>query len=337
MTASQSSLIGPIRMRAELQRWPLAAPFRIAGHTFEEVAVLVITLEKDGQQGRGEATGVYYRDDNAASMLRQIERVRTVVERGMTQEGIQTLLPPGGARNALDCALWDLEARVSGIPVWRNAGLNEPRAILTTFTCGADKPDRMAVTARAYKHAQAIKLKLVGDTEDAGRVRAVREARTDVWLGVDANQAFTPAFFEQLMPVLQEMKVDLIEQPFPVGQDSLLDVLRSPIPIAADESVQTVADIPSLVGRFNVINIKLDKCGGFTEALRMVQTSLEFGLDAMVGNMIGTSLAMAPAFLVGQRCKIVDLDGPIFLKGDREIAVQYSNGLIECPAGLWGH
>jgi L-alanine-DL-glutamate epimerase-like enolase superfamily enzyme len=232
--------------------------------------------------------------------------------------------------------LWDLESKLSGRPAWEIAGLDRPRPLLTTFTCGAETPEKMAASARAYKHARAIKIKLTGESVDAERVRAVREARADVWLCVDANQGFSLASLEQLMPTLLETNIKLIEQPFPLGQEALLDGFQSPISIAADESVQTLADVPGLVGRFNVINIKLDKCGGVTEGLAMARAARRLGLDAMVGNMLGTSLAMAPAFVVGQLCQVVDLDGPVFLKADRAVAVDYSDGTIMCKEALWG-
>jgi L-alanine-DL-glutamate epimerase-like enolase superfamily enzyme len=241
-----------------------------------------------------------------------------------------------GARNAIDCALWDLEAKLTGRSAWRIAGLERPRALLTTFTVDANDPAKMATNARGYSHAKAIKLKLTGQPADADRVRAVRSARPDVWLGIDANQGFTPTFLEELMPVLMATQVKLIEQPFAVGQEALLETFNSPIPDAADESVQGVSDLPGLVGRFKVINIKLDKCGGLTEGLAMAHEARRLGFDVMVGNMVGTSLAMAPAFLVGQLCSIVDLDGPIFLSVDRHSPARYEGGTITCPDELWG-
>jgi L-alanine-DL-glutamate epimerase-like enolase superfamily enzyme len=194
----------------------------------------------------------------------------------------------------------------------------------------------MAAGARHYRDAKAIKLKLTGEPQDANRVSAVRDARPDVWLGVDANQGFTRPFLETLIPVLVAANVALIEQPYPVGQESLLDGFASPIPIAADESAQCFADLASLVGRFQTVNIKLDKCGGLTEGLAMAREAARLGLEVMVGNMLGTSLAMAPSFLLGQLCSVVDLDGPIFLAEDRTPAVCYRDGMIECPEVLWG-
>ncbi|MDB6009725.1 MAG: dipeptide epimerase [Gammaproteobacteria bacterium] len=323
-------------MHTEIERWPLAAPFQIAGYTFEVIEVLVVTLERDGAQGRGEAAGVYYKRDTPASMIRQLDALRTVIEAGVDRLSAQKLLSPGGARNALDCALWDLEARQIGCPAWELAGLERPHPLLTTFTCGADEPRIMADTAKTYTRARAIKLKLTGEPVDADRISAVREARPEVWLGVDANQSMTRASLEGLMPLLVKEKVALIEQPFPIGQEASLDGLGSPIPIAADESVQSLPDMASLVGRFSVVNIKLDKCGGLTEGLAMARAAHALGLDPMVGNMLSTSLAMAPAFLVGQLCKIVDLDGPIFLKTDRPTPIAYCDGMATCPDNLWG-
>lgn len=327
---------GPLKLSLHVEEWPRATPVRITGYTFDVIKVLVVRLEKDGHVGQGEAAGVYYLADNVHSMRKQIESLRARIETGVDLASLQALLPPGGARNALDCALWDLEAKLTGRPVWELADLGEPRPLLTVFTCHADAPERMAERARGYTGARAIKLKLTGEPIDIERVRVVRASLPDVWLGVDANQGFDRPFLERFMPELLRERVALIEQPFPIGQEGLLEGFRSPIPIAADESVQGLSDIAGLVGRFSVVNIKLDKCGGLTEALAMVRAARELGLDVMVGNMSGTSLAMAPAFLVGQLCSIVDLDGPVFLKNDRPVPVRYSDGFVTCPEQLWG-
>jgi len=326
-----------LTLHAVVESWPLTVPFRITGHTFEVIDVLAVTLGQDGLTGHGEAAGVYYRGEQAATMLQQVEAVRGAITDGITRDALQLLLPPGGARNAVDCALWDLEAKITGRPVWETLGVAAPRPLLTTFGCGADTPENMASAARAYTRAQAIKLKLTGEPMDADRVRAVREARPDVWLSVDANQGFTRDFLYNLLPVLVQAKVSLIEQPFPVGQEALLEGFESPIPIAADECALTVADLQALPGRFDAVNIKLDKCGGLTEAVRMARAARELGLDTLVGNMIGTSLAMAPSFMVGQLCStVVDLDGPLFLKADRALTVRYGHGYISCPERVWG-
>jgi L-Ala-D/L-Glu epimerase len=326
----------PLMLQATIEKWPLATPFRFTGYTFHTLDVLVVRLEQEGRVGWGEAAGVYYRGDTPVAMIKQVEGLRGVIEAGIDRESLQRMLPPGGARNALDCALWDLEAKTQGVAVWQLAGLDKPRPLLTTFTCGIDEPDAVAAKARSYASARAIKLKLSGEPLDIERVRAVRSAREDVWLGVDANQGLTPSSLDRLMPALLEARVALIEQPFPVGEEALLDGFQSPIPIAADESVQSRADIAEVAGRFNVVNVKLDKCGGLTEGLAMVRALAALGIDAMVGNMLGTSLAMAPSFLLGQLCRVVDLDGPILLGSDRATRAQYADGLIMCPEALWG-
>ncbi len=323
-------------IQTRVEQWPLAAPFRITGRTFTEIDVVVVTLRDGDLAGHGEAAGVYYRHETPSSMTTQIEAVREPIEAGVNREVLRRLLPAGGARNALDCALWDLEAKRAGRPVWQLAGLAAPRSLLTTYTLGADEPAKMARGALAYARARALKLKLTGEATDAERARAVRAARPDVWIGVDANQGFTRESLERLLPVLVEARVGLIEQPFPIGQDADLEGLNSSIPIAADESVQGLSDVAGLVGRFDVMNIKLDKCGGLTEALAMAEEARWLGLKIMVGNMLGTSLAMAPAFLVGQLCAVVDLDGPILLASDRSPKVAYENGHIWCPEEVWG-
>jgi L-alanine-DL-glutamate epimerase-like enolase superfamily enzyme len=324
-------------MRTTLEALPLRAPFRIAGFTFTEIPVLVVELIEDGRRGRGEAAGVYYLDDHPATMASTLEAHRRTIEAGLSREELRELLPIGGARNALDCALWDLEAERAGVPAWKLAGFDHVIPLTTTFTLSADDPATMAENARASRGALALKLKLSGEVElDIERVRQVRAARPDVWLGVDANQAFTGASLTRLLPVLVDARVLLIEQPLPRGREAELDTVESPIPLAADESVQGVADIESLLGRFDVVNIKLDKCGGLTEALMMVDVARRFGLQVMVGNMIGSSLAMAPAFVVGQRCDIIDLDGPTFLVADRTPGVTYRDGAIWCPQEIWG-
>ena len=225
-----------VTLQVDVEKWPLKAPFRITGYTFVEIDVVIATISCGGHTGRGEAAGVYYRSENAASMVTQIEAVRGEIEAGIDREALRRLLPAGGARNAVDCALWDLEARLSGMPAWKIAGLDPPVPLVTTFTLGAEDPEQMARTAMSYAGAQAIKLKLTGTPIDADRVRAVRAARPEAWLGVDANQGFTRASLADLMPVLVDARVGLIEQPFPIGRESDLDGLRSPIPIAADES-----------------------------------------------------------------------------------------------------
>ncbi|MFC4527140.1 dipeptide epimerase [Dyella halodurans] len=328
---------GRLRLHATRKSWAIHTPFHITGYTFTAFDALIVELtDAQGLTGRGEAQGVYYHQDTPESMLAQIEALRAHIEAGITREALQQLLPAGGARNVLDCALWDLEAKRAGKPVWELAGLSAPKPLLTTYTVGADEPEVMAGKAAGYALARAIKLKLTDDGRNAERVLAVRQARPDVWLMVDANQGFTQESFAQLLPTLVEARVDVVEQPFPVGSEAWLDGLQRPIRIAADESVQDRSDLAKMVGRVDVINIKLDKCGGLTEALAIADEARKLGFGLMVGNMGGSSLAMAPSFVVGQLCDVVDLDGPISLVADYQPSVIYQDGTIWCPDTLWG-
>lgn len=325
------------QLSVSVETLTLAEPFRISGYVFESVDAVVATIAEDGAAGRGEASGVYYTGDDVPAMLAAIERVRAEIEAGADRRALRDLLPPGGGRNALDCALWDLEATQRGLPVWQLAGGSAPRALTTTFTLGADTPERMAAGARRYTGATAIKVKLTGDVDlDVARVDAIRAARPDVWLGVDGNQGFAIADLPRLISALVAARVSLLEQPLARGRESDLDGFTSAIPIAADESILSLAELPGAVGRFQVVNIKLDKCGGLTEGLMMAAEARRLGLDVMVGNMVGTSLAMAPAFVLGQQCDVVDLDGPTFLKADRRPSIVYDGGTVFAGPEVWG-
>ncbi len=316
---------------------PLNAPFRISGHVFETSDIVVVTLEDGGARGRGEAAGVYYLGDDVDHMLAALETARPGIEAGINRLALRELMPAGGARNAVDAALWELEADRAGVPVWQVAGIDAPHPVVTTFTLGADDPEAMAAAARGWADARAIKVKLTGDDDiDAARVRAIRAARPDVWLGVDANQGYSIDRLDALVAVLVEANVALLEQPLKRGREADLDGYTSPIPLAGDESILTLADVARARGRFDVINIKLDKCGGLTEALMMADLAEELGLGVMVGNMVGTSLSMAPAFILAQRCNIVDLDGPTFLKQDRTPSIVYRDGKVSCDDSVWG-
>jgi L-alanine-DL-glutamate epimerase-like enolase superfamily enzyme len=326
-----------LKLDVAVEKLRLAAPFRISGYVFEEQDAVVVTLSDGTHRGRGEASGVYYLGDNAPQMVAAIEASRAAIEAGIDRAGLQQLLPPGGARNAVDCALWDLDAHRTGKEVWELAGLPPPKPLITTFTLGADDPSVMAAGASKYANARALKMKLTGELErDIARVQAVRRARPHTWLGVDANQGYDIVELDKLLVALVEADVSLLEQPLKRGREADLDGFTSPIPIAADESVLSLADVPGLVGRFNVVNIKLDKCGGLTEGLAMAHEAKRLGLNVMVGNMVGSSLAMAPAFVLGQLCDVVDLDGPIFLAHDRTPAISYDEGLAWCSDKVWG-
>ncbi|HET6523553.1 dipeptide epimerase [Sphingopyxis sp.] len=323
-------------VEVELARLALAEPFCIAGHIFEEVETAVLRLEADGHVGHAEAAGVFYRGDMPSDIVAALREAKETIARGIGHADSARLFPAGGARNAFDCALWDLQAKRMGLPVWQLLGIAPPAPLLTTYTIGSDTPDGMAAKAVLYSEARAIKIKLVGDAADASRVAAVRAARPDVWLAVDANRSLAPESVCRLLPALEAADVRLIEQPFAVGRDAELAGLNLPIPVAADESIQTMSDLERLAGLYQAVNVKLDKCGGLTDGLRLAQRARQLGLDVMVGNMLGSSLAMAPAFLLGQFCSIVDLDGPIFLAADCVPGVSYRGGRIDCMPHPWG-
>ncbi|MBB6427262.1 dipeptide epimerase [Sphingopyxis sp. JAI128] len=320
-----------------VERFPYHQPFRISGHVFTETALLVAEISDGARVGRGEGAGVYYLGDDIDHMLAEAVRVRGAIENGATREELQRLLPPGGARNAIDCAFWDLEAKQTGRPVWELAGLEQPKALRSTLTLGADRAENMAKAALAIDPEAPVKVKLTGDlADDLARVEAIRAARPDAWIGVDANQGYDVATLADLLPVLVSARVAQLEQPLKRGREPDLDGLERPLPFVADESALSLADTASLVGRFDIVNIKLDKCGGLTEGLAIARQAKKLGLDVMVGNMMGTSLSMAPSYLVGQLCDIVDLDGPTFLARDRVPGVGYRGGMIHCPAEIWG-
>ncbi|MBY8829446.1 dipeptide epimerase [Hephaestia mangrovi] len=312
-------------------------PFRISGYLFNSMPSLVATITEGDLVGRGEAAGVYYLGDDPDHMTAEIERVRDAIETGADLDVLQALLPAGGARNALDCALWELESRRTGQPVWRLAGVSAPRPLVTTFTLPADRPAVILERLATFPPVKALKLKLDGDlAADTDRVRTVRGARPDIWLGVDANQGYDGDQLDALAAMLADAGVALLEQPIPRGSEHLLDGWRSPIPVAADESILDGTELEAHRHRFDVVNIKLDKCGGLTEALRMVAMARRMGLTVMVGNMAGSSLAMAPAYVIGQCCDIVDLDGAWFLTEDPDAAKLYTDGTFTVPEGFWG-
>ena len=315
----------------------LAAPFRISGYVFAAMPSIVVRLHEGGHEGRGEAAGVYYVGDDQDRMVEMVESVRGLVEGGIGRDELQLALPPCGARNALDCALWELESLGSGSPVWALAGVPEPRSLVSTFTLPAEKPAILADLVGTLDFAKAIKLKLDGDIEaDSERLAVVRSARPDAWLGVDANQGFAPVDLDRVEAMLVKHSVALLEQPLPRGQERELAGWRPPFPVAADESILDLTELGEKAAYFDVINIKLDKCGGLTEALAMASAARAMGKQVMVGNMGGSTLAMAPAFVLAQLCDLIDLDGPASLADDPLAAAIYSDGEIFVPEALWG-
>lgn len=326
-----------LKMKVATEVLRLTEPFRISGHVFDDTPVVLVTLSDGEWRGRGEASGVYYTGDDTEHMLGELEGARAAIEAGPSREELRSILPPGGARNAVDAAVWELEAARAGTTVWRLAGFDQPKPVLTTFTIGADEPAAMGRKAAAYDHAKSIKVKLTGDLDlDGARLRAIRTARPDVWLGVDGNQGYGRDALEALVALLHEVDVSLLEQPLARGAEAQLDGFASPIPIAGDESLLCLDDLSSAPGRFDVVNIKLDKCGGLTEGLLIAAEARRLGLGVMIGTMVGTSLSTAPGFVLGQLADLVDLDGPTFLVEDRKRSVLYENGTVFADDTVWG-
>ena len=318
----------------EVEFWAMKAPFRITGHTFYGADMLQVTITENGVSGRGEASGVYYLDENADSMLAQVESVKEALEQGLGREELLGLLPLGGARNAIDCALWDLEAKLSGKSIWELTGIT-PREITTTNTIGIDTLDGMAALAKSHD-TPLLKVKL--DAENpVERIAAVRAARPDAVIIVDVNQGWTFDQLREFAPKLKDLGVAMIEQPLPRGGDAQLEGYEPPIPLCADESCLDTNEFEQAARRYQMINIKLDKTGGLTEALRLAAMARAKGKGLMVGNMLGTSLAMAPGYVVAQLCKFADLDGALFLKQDRPHPMGFAAGVIAPPdPNLWG-
>ena len=314
-----------------------AEPFRITGYVFEAMPSIVARITERNHVGRGEAAGVYYLGDDQDRMLETLEQVRSEIEAGMSRDDLQIVLPPSGARNALDCALWELDAKLSGIPVWQLAAVPRPRPLVTTFTLPADDPSVIATKVGRLAFAKAIKLKLDGNVDvDRERMSVVRSARPDAWIAVDANQGFASADLEHLAKAARDHSISLIEQPLKRGEEQALEGWTPGVPVAADESILNLAELQERARYFDVINIKLDKCGGLTEALKMARAARLFGKQLMVGNMGGSTLAMAPGFVLGQLCQIVDLDGPYGLAEDPLAEQIYANGDIFVPETIWG-
>ena len=286
--------------------------------------------------GRGEGDGVYYLGESQESMLSQLESVRRQVEAGISRAELQDLLPAGGARNALDCALWDLEAKSSGQRIWNLLGI-QPKTLTTVATVGMGTPEEMAARALEFARYPNLKIKL-DNNEPIRRLEAIRAARPDATLVIDVNQGWEYQNLIDYLPDLERLQVAMIEQPLRRAGDERLVELESSIPIGADESCLTLEEYHQVKNRYQVINIKLDKTGGLTEALRIVEAARTDGKQLMVGNMTGSSLSMAPAYVIGQFCSFVDIDGPLLLDSDIEHGLQYLDaGVVGLPADrLWG-
>jgi L-alanine-DL-glutamate epimerase-like enolase superfamily enzyme len=320
---------------AHEETWPLDKPFRISRSTSTETRIVVVTVTDGQHTGRGEATPISRYQQSIESVLAQIQPIRS--EKDLDRNRIQELLPAGAARNALDCAFWDLEAKISGKRVWELASIPIVPTVETAFTISLDTPAAMATAAKANANAPSLKLKLGGDDADLARVEAVRQAALAARLLIDANESWSPAHYRNVAPALKGLGVELIEQPFPADKDEVLETLDHPIPVCADESCHTSADLPRLTNRYEMINIKLDKTGGLTEALVLSERARKSGFKLLVGCMVGTSLSMAPARILASTADYVDLDGPLLLACDRDEPLSYKNGRISIPSReLWG-
>ena len=326
-----------LRVAVTIERWPLLEPFEIARETIRDLPLLHLTLtDAEGRGGRAEAAGVDYEGETPEGMATTIRAIVPALREDLDGAALAALLPAGGARNAIDCALWDLRAKQTGVPAWKVAGLAPLRPLTTAFTLGLGAADNVRRRARAAKDMPLIKLK-VDHTRHIDLVRIVRDELPASRIVVDANESWTPALLESLLSAMVTEGVELIEQPLPRGGDEALETMAAPIPIAADESCTDRTSLAALVSRYQAVNIKLDKCGGLTEALALARAARALGLDVMVGNMCGTSLGMAPAFLVAQLARWVDLDGPLLQHSDRPHAMTYTTGTVRPPEPeLWG-
>jgi L-alanine-DL-glutamate epimerase-like enolase superfamily enzyme len=317
-----------------IEAWAFETPFRITGYTFSTADIVHVTITQDGKEGRGEAAGVYYLDESGESMRDQILSASTALEDGASREELRQLLPAGGARNAVDCALWDLEAKLTGKSIWELTGV-EPGHTHSVMTVGIDTPAAMADKA-AHLDSSKIKVKLSGENP-LERIAAVRAARPDAEIIVDVNQGWNFGQLVELAPKFVDLGIAMIEQPLPRGGDAELEGYEPPITLCADESCLDTSEFEQAARRYQMINIKLDKTGGLTEALDLAAMAKDQGIELMVGNMMGTSLAMAPGFVIAQLCRFVDLDGPLFLSHDRKDAITYTHGVLSTPtSALWG-
>lgn len=318
------------------ETWPLRGSFTISRGSRTTAVVVVVELAAGGAVGRGECVPYARYGETVEAVVAAIEGLRDRLDGGLDRVGLQKALPAGAARNALDCAFWDLEAKQAGQRVWDLLGLDPPEAVTTAFTLSLDSVEKMAAAAAENAWRPLLKLKLAGP-DDLTRVEAVRAAAPKARLVVDANEAWSAEAYADLAPRLAELGVAMIEQPLPAGKDAALGSMRRPVKLAADESCHDTASLVELAGRYDIINIKLDKTGGLTEALRLKAAAEAAGFGIMVGCMIATSLAMAPAVLLAQGAAVVDLDGPLLLAEDRPEGLRFEGSLIHPPEPkLWG-
>lgn len=317
---------------AKAESFKLAEVFTISRGSRTEAKVVTVRLDRNGVTGWGECVPYARYNETMESVIDQI----TGLPDGVSRVELQGLLPAGAARNAVDCALWDHAAKTAGKPVWQLAGLQKPGPMITAYTLSLGTPEKMQAQAAKHSHRPLLKIKLGGEG-DMARLEAVRKGAPDARIIVDANEGWTPEIYTELAPVLLRLGVEMVEQPLPAGADDMLGEIARPLPVCADESCHDRASLPSLKGKYDMVNIKLDKTGGLTEAIALNAQARAQGYDVMVGCMVGTSLAMAPAVLVAQGAEIVDLDGPLLLVQDRDNPLHYDDrGVYPAESNLWG-
>ena len=332
MTSSQS----PPQFAAQIERWPIAGAFTISRGAKTEAITVVAEVSRGGRTGRGECVPYARYGETPEATLAALLSLRQALGKGLGRQALQGALPAGAARNALDCALIDLEAKVSGQRAWELLGQPIPRPCTTAFTISLGTPKAMAAATSKAAHLPLLKIKL-GGNGDGKRIAAVRKEAPESELIVDANKAWTPANLKQNLAACATAGVTLVEQPLPAGRDELLARIRRPVAVCADESVHDRASLEGLRARYDAVNIKLDKAGGLTEALAMADAAQALGFEIMIGCMVATSLSMAPAMLLTSQARFVDLDGPLLLAKDRDGGLRYDGSTIYPPdAALWG-
>src|SRR5689334_22586870 len=317
-----------MNLTVRIERWPLRQAFTISRGSKTEAVVVVAELECGGHRGRGEAVPYLRYGETPEGIAAAIETMDAALRGGLDRSGLQTAMPAGAARNALDCALWDLEAKQAGRPAYELAALPAPKPLVTAYTVSLGTPEAMADAALRAKNRPLLKVKLGGGGDDAERIAAVRRAAPEAELIVDANEGWTEESLERNLAACAQAGVTLIEQPLAEGRDAALARIKRPIPVCADESVHDRASLVAIAGKYDAINVKLDKAGGLTEALALAAAAEQRGFDIMVGCMVATSLAMAPAMLLAQRALVVDLDGPLLLAADRPHALRYDGSVV---------
>jgi L-alanine-DL-glutamate epimerase-like enolase superfamily enzyme len=324
------------RLSVAVERWPIAGTFTIARGSKTEAVVVIATVEAGGKIGRGECVPYARYGETVDGVVAAIEAVRDIVEGGVDRDGLCTDIAEGAARNALDCALLDLEAKTAGCSAASILGLGALEPVVTAYTLSLGSPEAMHQAARAAAARPLLKIKLGGAGDDE-RLAAVRSGAPDAWIIVDANEGWSEDLWDVNMAACLRAGVTLIEQPLPAGADDALADLPHPVPICADESAHSSKDIPRLARLYDAVNIKLDKTGGLTEAMRMAHDADLAGLDIMVGCMLATSLAMAPAMILAQTARFVDLDGPLLLARDRTPGLRFEGSTVYPPEPeLWG-